>query len=116
MAMTEKLPKHGLNFEYMRHTLKTTNSKAAIAVVNAFERALDSVLDKHPKRGDSWDDAFSLGTCINLAGAKLKRIEILLEGIGDGRVGQSECQEEMLEETGDALAYISFGLWKLERL
>ena len=86
-------------------------SAAVDAVLAASERALESVIEKHSRRGDSWEETFSLSTCINLAGAKLKRVEILLN-----KNQSEEALEEMIEETGDALAYIAFGLWKIESL
>lgn len=102
-------PQHGLNFEYMRDTIKTTNSKAALAVIDAFEKTLMAVLEKHPKRGDAWVDSFTISTCVNLAGAKLDRIEMLLDKMGD-------FDEEMDEEAVDAIAYIAFGLWMIGKL
>lgn len=115
-------PQHGLNFEYMRDTIRTTESKAALAVVNAFEKALEAVLVKHEKRGDSWEETFSTSTCFNLAGAKIKRVEILLDMHSqslltpDDVTDSGEITKEMDEEATDAIAYIAFGMWMLGKL
>jgi len=94
-----------------------SQSKAALAVAKACEVALKAVLEKYPKRGDSWEEAFSTSTCFNLAGAKIKRIEMLLDTIpAQTQMSSEEITEEIIEEAGDAIAYIAFGMWKVDRI
>ena len=109
------------------NTLRTTNegsvdSNAALAIIDAFEKALKAVLEKHAKRGDSWEEAFSTSTCFNVAGAKIKRVEILLEMLSQSKLTPRDVTdpdvivEEVIEEAADAVAYIAFGMWKIEGL
>lgn len=108
-----------LNFKRMREVTEVQESRAAQAVIDAFEEALEAVLEKHPKRGDLWEDAFSNFTCFNLAGAKIKRIEMLIDMLAqsnqtpDDSTNRSEIVKEIIEEAGDALAYIAFGMWNI---
>lgn len=90
------------------------DSKAVEAVLLIAEKAIDMVVEKHPKRGDSWEEAFTSLTCYSLAGAKIKRIEILHD-ITPDQMSLEEINEEIIEEAGDAVAYIAFGVWKVDR-
>jgi len=93
------------------------DSKAVEALLNAAEKAIDTVVEKHPKRGDSWEEAFSTSTCFNLAGAKIKRVEILLDTVpAQSQMSSEEITEEIIEEASDAIAYIAFGMWKVGKI
>ena len=92
------------------------NSNAVRAVLLAAELGIKAVVEKHPKRGDSWDEMFNVSSCFNLSGAKVKRVEILLDGLIAGELSHAEVAEELTEEGVDAIVYIAFGLWKIGRL
>lgn len=82
-------------------------SLGAQAVMDALSVAMRSVQEKYPKRGDSWVEAFTASTCFNLAGAKIKRVELLLE---NNQMTEKEIIAEIQEESGDAIAYLAFGM------
>ena len=98
---------------YLREEL--AYSKAALAVLNAAEATLERVLEKHPKRKDSWEETFTpFGSC-ELAGAKVKRVQLLLEVLSAG-LSSKEVIDEVLEEIDDAIAYLAFGRWLVGKL
>ena len=103
-------------FDHLREIVRQTKSKAALAVTDACALAVNAALEKHPRRGDSWEDSFTPHTCFNLAGAKVKRVELLLDGMAEGHISHAECAEEMTEEGVDAIVYLAFGLWQIGRL
>lgn len=92
------------------------SSESAKAIRNACRAAMSAVIEKYPKRGDSWVEAFTASTCFNLAGAKIKRIEMLLEiRIEESQMTPEEIIAEVQEEAGDALAYIAFGMYLVDK-
>lgn len=92
------------------------DSKAVEAILLASEKAVNAVVEKHPKRGDAWAESFSISSCMNLAGAKLDRVELIMQNIYEGKDSVFDCGDEMDEEATDAVAYIAFGMWMLGKL
>lgn len=97
----------------------TIKSNAVFAILNATEFTINAVVEKHERRGDAWEDTFSNLTCFNLAGAKIKRVEMLIDMLAqsnqtpDDFTNRSEIVKEMVEESSDAIAYIAFGMWNI---